>query len=103
MELYKYVREIDCWNAEQKVKLLTFQVIRETRFCYVISFSPNKSGLKYILKQNSKKKFARESKEAALNDFIYKTKKCIRYQKNSLKVSNTYLDIANKLKNKNEY
>jgi hypothetical protein len=98
MELYKYVRNVDIWNVEISIKLLTYPVVRETRYCYVINFPCNKNGLKYILKENSNKKFARESKELALKDFIYKTKKCIRYQKANLKRSNDFLELANKLK-----
>ena len=73
MELYRYNEFTDYGDADDipedsttKVILIKFEVIRETKCCYVINGYPKD---RFILKDQSGKRYAYATKENALESF----------------------------------
>lgn len=71
IQLYRYTSYVTSGN-ELRVVISSYEVIKETKSCYVISCYPNKP--KYILKDPNGKRFAYLTKEDAYSNLMKRTK-----------------------------
>lgn len=97
MELFRYDREYPCFDEPQNnmtVKLKSYKVISQTMKGYWISIPYGKK--KFVL-MGSGKRFAYETKEKALDNFIRRSKKSIAYSKMNLRNAEMALELALKI------
>jgi hypothetical protein len=81
MKLYRYVADID-EHFGTCVSLRQYEVVRETRACFVIKFNRKD---KFILRDQIGKRFAYTTKKQALNSFNIRSKRRIEILKSQLK------------------
>lgn len=102
MKLYRYERTriySDALFNNLDVELFEFEVLKETPKGYWVIDNKIQFKKTFVLKsENARKRFAYETKEKALNNFIKRTEKCIKIYEDKLKISKIFLTKANKIK-----
>ena len=96
MTLYRYERH-NLEFGDCKIQLYEYTVVKETPNGFWIHQFNSPNFKKFILKGSDGKRFAYETKEAALNNFKIRTKRCFEISKANMITAQTYLDIANKM------
>jgi hypothetical protein len=92
MILFRYERNI-FYDTDQEARLVleVYHTIKETKKGFWIYSSPMKK--RFVLKEG-KKRFAYQTKEEALMNFIERTKSCIRFNKHYLRKAKAFLIVA---------
>lgn len=94
--LYRYVR--DYWEDGCSLELAEFKVLSETSKGFWISVQ-NKRGKRFVLKNKpAGKRFAYETKEEAIENFIRRTLRCKAYGRAQIKTADLFLQMAEKIK-----
>ena len=101
-ELYRYVDNYyqKDWNSSNKLILETFTIVKETPKGYQIKFDWCKT--KFVLKGSNGKRYAYETKEAALFSYKKRKERQILLSKVTLERANYWLSVANKMSFENE-
>ena len=108
--LYRYNRNYDklndaFWSGEDlvyEINLDTYKVLRVTESGFWINKGQAKDT--FVLKsEGAYRRFAYESEHAALQNFIKRTRKCISYNKKSIKTAANFLKSAVELKKTNRW
>ncbi len=96
MKLYRYQRDTsdESWIELFPIELIEFETIKETEKGYWIEVLGK---LKFVLKSQTGKRFAYETKEAALENFKARTRRSIIIAKNMANISEEYLKKADEI------
>jgi hypothetical protein len=102
MKLYRYQRDgtfID--NNDIKnycIELIEYEIEKETPKGYWVMHQYQK---KFALKSSGRKRFAYDTKEKALNNFIIRTEKSVKICEEKLSTARGFLNACQKIKTEN--
>jgi len=98
MKLYRFERGFNSGSYfGYELDLRELEVLKETDKGYWVECWRSANNKKFTLKGIEGKRFAYETKEAALNNFQIRTQRSVEFCEKNLKDAKGYLDAANKI------